>query len=124
LKPVGLSRGRGIELINRLEDVVFSEPVVLQRYVSNPFLVDGFKFDMRIYVLVTSINPLEAFIYREGFARLSTERYSLDENLMDNKYIHLTNFSINRENIADRKLTLEQQLGGCKISIKMLKKRL
>jgi tubulin polyglutamylase TTLL5 len=110
--------------VNRLEDVVFSEPVVLQRYVSNPFLVDGFKFDMRIYVLVTSINPLEAFIYHEGFARLSTERYSLDQNLMDNKYIHLTNFSINRENIADRKLTLEQQLGGCKISLKMLKKRL
>lgn len=104
--------------------MVFSEPVVLQRYISNPFLVDGFKFDMRIYVLVTSINPLEAFIYREGFARLSTEKYSLDESLMENKYIHLTNFSINRENIADRKLSLEQQLGGCKISIKMLKKRL
>jgi tubulin polyglutamylase TTLL5 len=43
---------------------------------------------------------------------------------MDNKYIHLTNFSINRENIADKKLSLEQQLGGCKISLKMLKKRM
>ena len=64
LKPVGMSRGRGIELIKNLEDVVFSEPVVLQKYLSNPLLVDGYKFDMRVYVLVTSINPLEAFIYR------------------------------------------------------------
>lgn len=64
LKPVGLSRGRGIQLINKLQDVIFSEPVVLQRYIMNPLLVDGFKFDMRIYVLVTSINPLEAFVYR------------------------------------------------------------
>lgn len=64
LKPVGLSRGRGISLINKLQDVIFSEPVVLQKYIMNPLLVDGFKFDMRIYVLVTSINPLEAFLYR------------------------------------------------------------
>jgi hypothetical protein len=64
LKPVGLSRGRGIELVSKLEDVVFSEPVVLQKYINNPLLIDGYKFDMRIYVLVTGINPLEAFIYR------------------------------------------------------------
>lgn len=64
LKPVGMSRGRGIELISRLEDVVFSEPVVLQKYLSHPLLVNNHKFDMRIYVLVTSMNPLEAFIYR------------------------------------------------------------
>ena len=50
--------------MNRLEDVVFSEPVVLQKYIDNPLLIDGYKFDMRIYVLVTSMNPLEAFIYK------------------------------------------------------------
>ena len=122
LNPVGLSRGRGISLVNKLEDVTFSEPIILQKYISNPLLIDGFKFDMRIYVLVTSINPLEAFIYKEGFARLSTESYSLSRDKMDNKFIHLTNFSIQRQALpADpRKNSLEEEVGGSKISLRML----
>jgi tubulin polyglutamylase TTLL5 len=120
LKPVGLSRGRGISLVNRLDEVVFAEPVVLQRYISNPLLLDGFKFDMRIYVLVTSISPLEAFLYREGFARLSTLPYSLSQELMDNKLVHLTNFSIQREQPLPGKQPLEEELGGSKVSLGML----
>lgn len=43
--------------------------------VSQPFLIDGFKFDMRIYVLVTSCDPLKIFVYKEGLARFATMRY-------------------------------------------------
>jgi len=51
-------------LVTKIEDIVFSEPVVVQKYLENPLLLEGYKFDMRIYVLVTSINPLEAFVYK------------------------------------------------------------
>lgn len=51
---------------------------------------------MRIYLLVTSIKPLEAFIYKEGFARISTEPFTLDPTSLSNNYIHLTNFSIQK----------------------------
>ena len=34
--------------------------------MKNPILYKGFKFDLRIYALVTNMNPLELFIYKEG----------------------------------------------------------
>lgn len=42
---------------------------------SQPFLIDGFKFDMRIYVLLTSCDPLRIFMYEEGLARFATMPY-------------------------------------------------
>lgn len=80
LKPAARSRGRGISLINDYSNLTFDQAMVVQKYVSNPLLLDGYKFDLRIYVLVTSIHPLEVFIYKEGFARVSTEPYCLDED--------------------------------------------
>lgn len=53
--------------------------------MKDPLLLDGYKFDMRIYVLVTHMKPLEAFVYKEGFARLSTEKYELNpQNIHNN----------------------------------------
>ena len=31
-----------------------------------PFLLDGFKLDLRVYVLVTACNPLRIFVYKDG----------------------------------------------------------
>lgn len=48
---------------------------VVQKYISKPFLIDGLKFDFRIYVLLAGCDPLRIFIYTEGLARFSTEIY-------------------------------------------------
>jgi len=97
MKPIGLSRGRGISLIKDLS-FSYSLSSVIQQYVENPMTLDGYKFDLRIYVLVTSFKPLEAFIYKEGFARLSTQKYSTAAKDTDNNFIHLTNSSIQKHN--------------------------
>lgn len=64
LKPSCLSRGRGIYLLDDLGAVACSQTSVIQRYISDPYLYEGLKFDLRLYVLVTSFHPLEAFLYK------------------------------------------------------------
>ncbi len=80
MKPSAKSRGRGIQLVNQISQVAYQASVVLQRYIKNPLLIRGYKFDLRIYVLLTSIKPLEIYLYKEGFARFSTETFSLNVN--------------------------------------------
>jgi len=64
--------------------------------LANPLLIGGLKFDLRIYITITCINPLRVFIYNDGLARFATEKYEpLDQNL-DNFFMHLTNYSINK----------------------------
>ena len=46
-----------------------------QRYIHNPLLIDNKKFDLRVYVLVTSVNPLTIYMYNNGLVRLSTVDY-------------------------------------------------
>jgi hypothetical protein len=70
----------------------------VQRYVHAPLLLSGYKFDLRLYVLVTSFQPLTAFVHRAGFARFSTERYSNGGDSMKNRYIHLCNSSVQKHN--------------------------
>lgn len=127
MKPIGMSRGRGISLINDIGSVLYSSPTVIQKYVMNPLLFRGFKFDLRLYVTVTSFNPLEAFIYREGLARFSFSKFS--RTCMNDINIHLTNSSIqqNYRNEAGSSHPVRlagENGGGNKVKMTWLWKRL
>ena len=95
-KPKNLSRGRGIEVVNHPESVPLSNEWIVQRYLSSPHLWDGYKYVLRCYVLITSIEPLRFYWYHEGFAKLTSEPYSTED--LDNPYRHLTNPDINEDN--------------------------
>jgi tubulin polyglutamylase TTLL6/13 len=71
---------------------------VAQRYLHKPYLIDNLKFDLRVYVLVTSVCPLRIFIYEEGLARFATSEYvpPVGSNLQ-NLFMHLTNYAINKD---------------------------
>ena len=97
VKPNKLSRGRGIYLIKNFSQLDLKEPGIVSEYVDNPLTVNRHKFDLRIYVVVTSFYPLRIYVYREGLARFATEKY--DKNAAEkNLYVHLTNYSINKKN--------------------------
>lgn len=49
---------------------------------------------MRVYVVITSMCPLKIYLYEEGLARFSTEKYDIKS--LGNKFSHLTNTSINK----------------------------
>ena len=71
---------------------------LLFKSISNPpLLLRGKKFDLRIYVLITSVSPLCAFINDEGLARFCTENYQAPTNQnINHVFMHLTNYSLNK----------------------------
>uniref|UniRef100_A0A3B5MW30 Tubulin tyrosine ligase-like family, member 2 n=1 Tax=Xiphophorus couchianus TaxID=32473 RepID=A0A3B5MW30_9TELE len=110
-KPVDLSRGRGIFLFRDMKDLVYNCSVVVQRYISNPLLISGYKFDLRIYVCVKSFHPLTVYIHQEALVRFATEKYNLSS--LSNVFAHLTNTSINK--FGPFYKTQKGQVGsGCK----------
>ncbi|KAM8973542.1 tubulin polyglutamylase TTLL13 isoform 2-T2 [Pelodytes ibericus] len=96
-KPDSGCQGRGIFLTRNMKDIKHGDHMICQQYVSKPFLIDGFKFDLRIYVLVTSCEPLRIFVYREGLARFATTNYTEPSHTnLDDVCMHLTNYAINK----------------------------
>ncbi|KAM4666667.1 tubulin polyglutamylase TTLL5 isoform 4-T5 [Amazona ochrocephala] len=97
VKPVASSRGRGVYLINNPSQIVLEDNILVSRYISNPLLIDDFKFDVRLYVLVTSYDPLVIYLYEEGLARFATVRYDQESKNIRNQFMHLTNYSVNKK---------------------------
>ena len=100
IKPIGSSRGRGICLVDEPNEAMhYHEAAVIQRYVPRPLLLAGYKFDLRLYVLVKSFVPLEAYLHAEGFARVATTPYTTDASALGDEFVHLTNSSIQMRNL-------------------------
>jgi len=67
--------------------------------VHKPLLINGFKFDIRLYVLVTSYDPLKIYLYKDGLVWFATEKYTVNPSSLKKWFIHLTNYSVNKKNL-------------------------
>ncbi|XP_047556143.1 tubulin polyglutamylase TTLL11 isoform X4 [Lutra lutra] len=101
VKPDSGCQGDGIYLIKdpsdiRLAGTLQSRPAVVQEYICKPLLIDKLKFDIRLYVLLKSLDPLEIYIAKDGLSRFCTEPYQepSPKNL-HHTFMHLTNYSLN-----------------------------
>jgi len=97
-KPNMLSCGKGIRLLtgSKSPAKLLSKPAVVQRYISSPLLISGYKFDLRLYVVVTSIDPLKIYVFKEGLVRFATEKYCAKTSTLGRTKMHLTNYSVNK----------------------------
>ena len=69
---------------------------IVSRYISNPLLIGGKKFDLRLYVLVTSYKPLVAYLHEDGFARFCATRYNGRSLAQEDLGSHLTNVALQK----------------------------
>ncbi|CAX63960.1 tubulin--tyrosine ligase [Plasmodium falciparum NF54] len=116
MKPIGKSQGKGIFLFDKISQIKDwnsyqnknkinddkdkekekPEQYIVQEYISNPLLIGGKKFDIRLYVLILSYYPLTIYIYRSGFARFSHTYFKNEKTNMNDVTMHLTNVSIQK----------------------------
>eukprot|EP00906_Rhabdomonas_costata_P006437 RCo009415 len=109
IKPSARSQGKGIFIVTKLgqikkwakekwqaADTPSKEQFVISKYVEQPLLIGGKKFDLRLYVLVTCFRPLRAYLHSEGFARFCSVNYNTDAGDLDNLFVHLTNVAVQK----------------------------
>ena len=72
LKPANSSCGRGIKILTKGSSIPKKGPHVACEYIMKPNLINGYKYDLRLYVLITSYEPLTIYLYKEGLVRFAT----------------------------------------------------
>jgi hypothetical protein len=111
LKPAELNRGRGIHIFNDIEVMknfimdhinetkkykdVTSVSFVVQKYIERPLLINGRKFDIRVWVLLTHVH--EFYLFREGYVRTSSVAFDINEGNLNDRFVHLTNNAIQKD---------------------------
>lgn len=99
IKPAGLSRGRGIMILNNFNEIMhyancIQHQYIIQKYIENPLIIMNRKFDLRQWVVVTNWNPLTVWFYEECYVRFGAIEYDIHE--IKNQFMHLTNNSITK----------------------------
>jgi tubulin polyglutamylase TTLL11 len=121
-KPSVGCQGDGICLIKKIGDIpkLGGQEWIVQPYIDKPLLLNKKKFDLRMFVLISSVCPYICYLNEEGLGRFCVEDYQAPtkENLK-NPYIHLTNYSVNK-NHPDFQTSDDAFSSGAKRCLKVI----
>ncbi|KAM7048837.1 tubulin monoglutamylase TTLL4 isoform 1-T4 [Acridotheres tristis] len=120
VKPPASARGIGIQVIHKWSQLPKRRPLLVQRYLHKPYLIGGKKFDLRIYVYVTCYDPLRVYLFNDGLVRFASCKYSSSMETLSNKFMHLTNYSVNKKNTEYKSNSDETACQGHKWALKAL----
>merc|ERR1719424_2333210 len=73
---------------------------IVQRYVADPHLLGGYKYHMRIHLVVTSLSPPQAYVQAGGQCLFCTKPYTLDASTLGARFdppVHLSNTGLNMD---------------------------
>ncbi|GMH42805.1 hypothetical protein BSKO_10724 [Bryopsis sp. KO-2023] len=122
-KPVASSRGRGVRMVQKPSNIPKRKICLVQRYIHNPLTIHGYKVDVRLYVGVTSLDPLRVYLFEDGLVRFATEVYTRDKATLSRRCMHLTNYSVNkRQDNFVKNMDAEDDGVGSKWSLKALRR--
>ena len=96
IKPPNRLKGIGVKILTNFSNLY--DKGIITHYVPNPLLLHGRKFDLRVYIFISSFLPLKIYFNNEGLVRISVNYYNLDEENYSNRFIHLTNTVLNIKN--------------------------
>ena len=119
IKPGAQSRGRGIEIHSDIEEMMSRMRAsgktiwVVQKYIERPLIILGKKFDIRQWVLISSVNPLTIWIWMTPYLRFTSQDYNPAN--ARNKFMHLTNACVSGQDANSE----VKQLGQHKIEHNM-----
>ncbi|KAL6077852.1 Tubulin polyglutamylase ttll5 [Balamuthia mandrillaris] len=105
------ANGKGVHLVTCAEEVAAlkgedsvcypleKKHPLAQEYIKDVMLVDGFKVTLRVYVAITSFDPLRIYVYPNGLVRMCSQRYSLDS--FEDACAHIDSFELNQHYEAE-----------------------
>jgi hypothetical protein len=103
LKPLqNANKGKQVTVTNDLTRIMaytrgLESPAIIQKYIENPFLYKGRKFDIRMFVLITWIQGSVKLFFYDGYIRTSSFGYDL--YLLDPE-IHITDESVQTKSMS------------------------
>ena len=123
MKPSNAACGRGIKMVGRDTKIKNRKDYLVSEYISNPHTINSFKYDLRVYVLVSSYDPLRIYMFKEGLTRFATYAYTTKATSISKRFVHLTNFSVNKHSKKFMKNSKAEKDGeGSKWSLTALRK--
>lgn len=101
-KGIRVYKGTDPELIKAVQDSDNNPRSLIQHYVDDTHLVGGYKYHMRIHLLITNVGgnggPVEAFVQENGQCLFATKPYTLSSKTMGANFdppVHVTNMGLN-----------------------------
>jgi tubulin polyglutamylase TTLL4 len=110
IKRPSLPKGLGVHLVSSLEEVeemlkpesscypLSQTKPIAQQYITDVLTIEGFKVTFRIYVAITSADPMRIYVFTNGLGRICSRKYSTDLQSLKDTFIHIDSINLNEEN--------------------------